>query len=534
MLSCNSRVPVISSIDPKIGRMGEVITLKGNNFGTAKEESYVTIAGVSPTNSSYYGWYDDLIMVRVPESGESGLVYVHVKGKKSNGVLFSNSAAVPRPVEGEDFGLEPRIAVINPQTGTPGTLITITGSNFGGSRESSPSSALNNSLNGVFFSWDFETPANPFAVIEPEFIEVSEIELGYEAWSAREIRVRVPDGAVSGNLHLRTSHGESRPVFFDISGKPGYKNFRERRSYTISYSVDARILEASRPNSLYLWMPVPITSSSQRNVRLVSRTTNPFVENHRGVSLFKLDNLTAGSSHSVNLSYNVEVYAVETGIRPVYIRQGNTPLLALYTQNSNLIPAENPRIRTMVNTIVGREQNPYIKARMLYDWIINNIQIVEALSSPANNAADILERRESDPYHTALLFAAMARAARVPCVPVAGVLVNRNNRTLRHYWTEIWIDDFGWLPVDPVMGAGSVPSSYIFKQDLANYYFGNLDSQRIAFSRGEVHLSQMEARGRLVSHPQSYSLQNIWEEAAGGLESYTSLWGDITITGIYQ
>jgi len=523
LASCYSKTPVISLIDPKIGRMGEVITLIGSNFGASREESYVTIAGVAPTSSSYHQWQDDLIMVRVPESGESGLVYVHVGGKRSNGVLFSNSAAVPRPVEGEDFGLEPRIAAVSPQTGAPGSIITITGNNFGVSRENG----------GVFFSWDFESASfNPYVVREPEFIEVSETEFGYEAWSMREIRVRLPDGAVSGNLEIRTPHGKSRPVFFDVSGKPGFKTFTDKLSYTISYSVDVRILEATRPNTLYLWVPLPITSPSQRNVTLISRSLEPFVENYRGVSLFKLDNLVAGSNQTINLSFSVDVYAQETGIRPLSIRQENTPILAAYTQSSSLIPSDDAAIRTTVNTITAREQNPYVKARQIYDWIIANMRITEYLSSPVANVAAALERREADPYNAAMLYTAMARAARLPCIPVSGVLVNRGGQTIRHYWAEFWIDGFGWLPVDPAMGAG-VPSSYISKQDFANYYFGNLDSQRIAFSRGEINLSQIENRGRLVSHTQSYSLQNIWEEAAGGLESYSSLWGDIIINGIY-
>ncbi len=456
---------------------------------------------------------------------------IHVNGKKSNGVLFSNSDIVPRPIEGEDFGLEPVIAAVSPQTGVPGTLITITGNNFGSSRESLPANALVNG--GVFFSWDFDAPANPYVVREPEFIEVTDTEFGYALWGAREIRVRVPDGAVSGNLKIRTAYGESKPVFFDVSGIPGYKTFKDKRSYTINYSVDVQILEASKPNALYLWIPRPVTSSTQRNVSLVSRNIKPFIENYRGVSLFKLDNLEAGAVHTINISYNVEVYAAETGMRPVYIRQEENPIHSVYTQNSALIPSGNSQIRTMVNTIIGREQNPYIKARLLYDWFLNNIEIIETLPSPLASAALVLEQKQADPYNAALLYTAMARAAKLPCIPSAGVLINRNRQTMRHYWAEIWIDGFGWLPVDPTMGAGAVPSSYITKQDSANYYFGNSDNRRITFSRGELFLSQMESRGRTMSHPQSYSLQNVWEEAAGGLESYSSLWGDIIISGIY-
>ena len=502
--------------------MGEVITLRGSNFGAEREESHVTIAGTAPTNSSYYTWQDDIIMVRVPESGESGLVYVHIKGKKSNGVLFSNAAAVPRPIEGEEPGIEPKIISINPPAGAPGTTITITGNNFGGSRDNG----------GVFFSWDFESPSiNPFVIREPEFIEVSETELGYESWNAREIRVRVPDGAASGNLEIRTSRGKSRPVPFDISGRPGTKVFKDKRSYTVSYSVDVRVLEAARPNTLYLWIPQPINSPSQRNVSLLSRSTDPFVENHKGVDLFKLENLGAGLNTMINVSYRADVFAQETGVRPLSIKDGVS--LGTYTHSSNLIPSDDPEIKTRANTIAGREKNPYLKARMLYDWIIwAGIQPFPVPGSTANIAAAI-EQKQLDSCSAALLYTAMMRACGVPCIPVAGVLVDRNGQTIRHYWAEFWLDDFGWIPVDPAMGARAVPDAYIIKQDTVNYYFGSLDSQRIAFSRGELILSQMESRGRLVSHLQLYSLQNIWEEAVGGLESYSSLWGDITITGIY-
>ena len=523
-VSCSSKIPVISSIDPKIGQIGEVITLTGDNFGASRDESYVTIAGIAPTNSSYYLWQNNLIIVRVPELGESGLVYVHAGGKKSNGVLFSNSASVPRPIEGEELGLEPKIVSVNPQTGTPGSLIIINGSNFGVSRENG----------GVFFSWDFEsTSFNPYVVREPEFIEVSETELGYESWSAREIRVRLPDGAVSGNIEVRTPHGRSRPVFFDVSGRPGNKNLGNKRSYTISYSVDIKVLEATRPNTLYLWIPRPINSPSQRNVSLVSRSTEPFVENHRGVSLYKLDNMGTGASQSINVSFYVEVYAVETVLRPLSIRQESSPLSTLYTQSSSLIPSDNPQIRAAVSSITGREQNPYIKARALYDWVIANMQITETLPSPNTGIETALEQRRADSYTAALLYTAMARAAGLPCIPVAGVLIDRNGRTTRHYWTEFWIDGFGWVPADPVMGTRAVSKSFAANEDPANFYFGSMDNQRIAFSRGELNLSQIESRGRLVSHTHAYSLQNIWEESAGGLESYSSLWGDITISGIY-
>jgi len=531
-ISCDTKIPVITSIDPKIGRMGDVISITGSNFGAEQEESYVTVAGIPPTTSSYYLWEDNLIMVRIPEFGESGLLYVHTNGRKSNGVLFSNSASVPRPVDGEELGLNPKIVSISPQTGAPGTIITLTGSNFGVSHKGSLTSTLNDG--GVFFSWDYKSSSiNPYVVREPEYIEVSEMEFGYVSWNTREIQVRVPDGAVSGNIEIRTNHGKSRPVSFETSGKPGVKNLIDKRSYTVSYSVDIRVLEAARPNTLYLWIPMPVNSPSQRNVTLVSRNIEPFLENYKGVSLYKLENLGAGSSQPVNLSFNVDVYSVETEINPQSVKQENTPLSAAYTQGSALIPAAIPQVRTMVNTVTGREQNPYIKARLLYNWILDNIQITGTPIHNSGNIAAAIEEKLADPYTAALLYTAMARAASIPCIPAAGVLIDRNGQTVRHYWAEFWIDGFGWIPVDPAMGAGTVSTSQVSRENAANFYFGSMDNQRITFSRGEVVLSQMENGGRTVSRTQSYSLQNLWEEASGGLDSYTSLWGDVTISGVY-
>jgi len=528
--SCGAKAPVITSIDPKFGRMGEIITLTGENFGALRDESYITIAGVSPTNSSYYLWQDNQIIVRIPELGESGLVYVRVKGKRSNGVLFSNSASVPRPVDGEEVGFEPRISSVLPQIGAPGTLITIMGNNFGLSRENA----------GVFFSWDYESGAyNPYALREPEFIEASEVEMGYEYWGAREIRVRIPDGAVSGNLEVRTIYGNSQSVFIDVSGKPGFKNIKDKRSYTITYSVDIRVTDASKPNMLYLWVPKPVNSPSQRNITLVSRNVDPFTENVKGVSLYKLENLFSGSYQSINLSYSVDVYSVGVSIKPLSIKQEATGIFAAHTKSSKLIPSDNHQIKTAANLIVNREQNPYLKAKMIYDWIMNNMQI--STKTTEKSLTDSLTNKRANPYTIAMLYTALLRAAGVPAIPVAGVLVNQNGQTVRHYWTEFWIDSFGWVPVDPAMGAGAVKLADTAirqgeeqaEKDILNFYFGNLDNQRITFSRGEISLSRIEKRGRLVSHPQSYSLQSVWEESAGGLESYSSFWGDIYISGTY-
>jgi transglutaminase-like putative cysteine protease len=530
IVSCKPKSPVIHSISPKIGKAGDPLTIDGDYFGMERDESYVTIAGSSLTSSSYIGWSDNQITLKLPELGEAGLIYVYVRGRKSNGILFSNEITLPQPPKGDEMGPEPRITAVSPRAAPVGSLISISGGNFGNSREGS----------AVFFSWMEENlPPIPEEALEPGFIPVLETEFGYELWNDREIRLRVPDGAVSGNLEVRTLRGNSRPVFFEVSGKPGTKTFRQKRSYTIHYSVDIKINEAASPNTLYLWIPQPAVSAAQRNIQLLSRNVDPYVENYRRTSLYKMNNLASNSEVRINLSWQVEVYAVETVMRPQAIRQeANSPASAIYTQSSSLIPSDDTRIKNQAGVLTGRERNPYLKAQRIYEWLISGNMIRETPPEDGANTVteDIiaaLEAKQADPHTAALLYCALLRAAGVPSQPVSGVLINRDRQTSRHCWVEFWIDGFGWIPVDPALGAGAGPPSFTTQPNRAAFYFGNLDNQRIAFSRGQTTLSPMDPRGRTVSHTRSYALQNLWEEAVGGIDSYSSLWGDITITGMY-
>jgi transglutaminase-like putative cysteine protease len=523
MTACEEPGPKIDSLYPRIGNMGEVLVIRGEHFGRERDESFVTIGDISPTASAYIEWKDDFISLRTPEFGESGLVYVHRGDKRSNAALFSNREVIPKPVSGEGVGNGPRISAVEPRSGSIGQAVTIKGSNFGASREGS----------GVFFAWDAETgPAAPAEVSGPSSVEVFESDLGYEMWSEREIRVRVPDGAISGSLEVRTPRGNSRSEFFEVTGKPGTKVYKDKRSYALSYAVNIRVGEASAANTLYLWVPRPVSSGSQRKVEALSRIPEPFVENYRGTTLYQLKNLESAGTAGISLSYLVEVYAVETGVRPQLIRRAAPgPVDNMYLLPSPLIPSDDPGIKKQAADISGRETNPYLKAERIYRWILGAKTL--DLQARTGGALEALEETEIDPYMAALLFCALARASGIPALPVAGVLIDRFPETVRHYWAEFRIEGFGWVPLDIALAAGAAPPNFSLRPDREDYYFGNLDNQRITFSRGQTVLSQMDPRGRTAQWERTYALQNLWEESVGGLESYSSLWSDVTINGVY-
>ena len=122
-------------------------------------------------------------------------------------------------------------------------------------------------------------------------------------------------------------------------------------------------------------------------------------------------------------------------------RQENTSLHEAYTQSTELIPGDNQQIIAVAASVAGREQNPYTRARLLYNWVVSNINIDESFQA-ADGIVNAFERKQADSRTAALLYTALVRAAGVPCIPVAGVLIDRNGQTLRHFWAEFWIDNF--------------------------------------------------------------------------------------------
>ena len=531
LIGCRENLPEIFSLDPPIDYMGQILTIKGTGFGNERNESYITIGGIPPTSSSYLSWSDNEIVLRTPEFGDAGLVYVHRGRNRSNPALFANMQNLPFPPR-ETEGINPRIISIEPASGPIGSLITIYGRNFGSSRNTG----------AVYFTWDAEP--SPAAPVSTGSIPAAERELAYEFWSDREIRVRIPDGAASGNMEVRTIRGDSPPVYLEISGRPGTKTFRNRQNYILSYSVNINVLTAMAPNSLFLFMPLPVSSSSQRNASVISRSREPFIENYLGTSIFQINNLLPGNTPSINQSFHVEVYEVETDFRTLTPPRLNSPLPAnsVFTTSSYLIPSDNPQIIERATAIIGRETLVYTRARLIYQWLIANMEFSSgesgdgsAFSGIANGESIVqaLSNGRGSSFEIAMLYTSLLRSAGISAMPVSGILVDPYMDTYMHFWTEFWMDGFGWIPVDPALGAGAAPPLFLLRENHEQYYFGNLDNHRITFSRGEYNLMQMTPQSRIVTPGPVFSLQNLSEEAAGGLDSYTSVWSNISVSGMY-
>jgi hypothetical protein len=499
--SCSGKVPKISMIDPQVGKVGENINIRGENFGAEKEESYVSFGGFIPTGSSYKLWSDNLIIVVIPDFGESALVYVHRDNHKSNPLLFSTFDYMP-VVPQISIPDTPVIKSVDPKEVAVEGILKIKGMNFG--TESGK----------VLFTWGKEL--SEYQQNSASYIEAS----SYELWDDTEIRLRVPDSAAAGNIKVVNSHGESNKFFLSIDKSAGEKIIKDKKTYTISYGVDVRVNKTSGQAALFLALPVPPVTATQLNRGLLSGETAPFIENYRGVRLYKYSNLKEKFLGKIFVTYLIDVYSVETKAIPskipnfVISAEKKTLLLPISDSDPDS-DSDIEEIKAEAAAIVGSETNSYFKARTIYRALLKE------------------EGDGIDSFKASMRFSKLCRAVNVPAFPAAGVLVIKNKVAVPHCWAFFMIDGLGFIPVDIMLGRGTAPESFNLREDYQEYYFGNLDNSRIVFSYGQTTLSPMDVNGRTSSREKDYALQNIWEESTGGLDSYSSHWSEIEIIGVY-
>jgi hypothetical protein len=523
------RPPQIDSITPTSGKPGDVMIITGHYFGAARATSEVRISGVSPTSSDYVEWTDSRISVTIPDEATSGIVYVITRNGRSGGLLFINRDQIPVLASGPAKPGEPYVSSIQPMAAQVGDTITISGMNFG----------LEKGESNVYFTWGAgSSSAAGAGADQAGMLPASDYNMDYISWSDREIVLRVPDGAASGNVLVTSDKGQSNSVYFEVLAGAGTKLFSSVRKYSVQYGMNVTVNAASGDTTLYLWMPHVLETPEQTRVQLVSQDPEPVVA-AGDPSLYELSNPAKGGRYHIGLSWMFDRYAVQTQVNPSRIPVSydtTTDMYRHFTTPDVLAPSGNPDVVKAAAGIAGGEKNPYLKARRVYEWMTSNLS--SAQSTQEGDPVALLKTRRGDAFAWSSLYCSLLRSVGVPTRMVAGYLAGDTGEPARrHFWDEFYIDSLGWVPVDPLLGAqkpalaGQSPGQDAALDPKA-YYFGNLDNRHITLTEGLETVNQMDPQGKTQLHREFPYLLTIHEEAVGNL-SATSSFEDLVVSGTY-
>lgn len=472
-------------------------------------------------------WTDTKISFEAPDDLHEDLLYVVAKNKQGNAVMLANRSIFPVSVTHDTDENLPVIDSLDTDSANVGDIISIRGKNFGHARKDAV----------VLFTGTQKDIYAQNTAVEMIYggSQCSELDFDYEFWSDREVRIRVPDAAETGNVVLITESGVSNPVLFRLKNRYGTKTYTDTRTYRLAAEVEISHFLAEKPNTFFLRIPIPQKTATQRTVTLDAVKPEPFVPFYQGASIYRFYNIDGESKIQIRQEYSVSRSRVETQVNSTSLKrtvQKNPLLYAAYTEADTLIPKDDPSIKKTCRQIVGTETNPYNKARRIFAFLTSEIT-GEAASTfdMGRSVITALEEKKGGAYDLALLFCALARAAGIPAVPTAGLLVDQEQKAVVHWWAEFYIDGFGWVPVDPALASGVPFDTGIEGKE--QWYFGNLDAYHIAFSRGYQMQTPMLSAGKTIEKMRSYAFRSIWEESTPNISGYSVLWRIPKIIGVY-
>lgn len=524
--------PVIESIIPPVGSPGDVVLITGKNFGDERDMSYVSFSGAKITASSYISWSDTAIKLVLPANVQDGLVIVGTKDAQSNPALFANEGDIPVLVPTTQQIIKPIITSLSSEKIAVGESLTIIGNNFGETRNNSK----------VFFTIDYNNNIKNASYVNKRMttenlVEVSADESGYEYWSNTEIHVRVPTGARTGVVIVENDKNSSDPFNIEISEVAGSREYLDKKIFVVQYGADVIDVDTPDVSTITLRCPIPVKIPSQNAVDTTEIQPVPLIQNYQNcnVQQFKRDKNSV-YKNSFTQTFVLPVYEVRTKVNPDKIgsmKNLNNAFYLTYTRKDSIIPADTDEMVDLYKKIVGKEKNYYKRAKLIYDYMCDNYSITKKNRKNDADPMDLIKKEKGDAYDFTIIYAALLRTAGVPCVVNSGILINQDLTTQNHWWVDFYMPSVGWIPVDIALGAGLEYKAWNGNVDAREYYFGNMDSHRVTFSRGYTEMKPLSQDNKTIQYTKSFALQSIWEEASSNTIKYSSYWSVPVINGVY-
>lgn len=527
-------VPEITSVVPPVGSPGDLVVINGENFGSVRDMSYVEIAGSKLTASSYISWSNNCIKIVLPANVQDGLLVVGTKEMRSKPALFANEVEIPVPVPAVQQVTKPVITMLSSDKLSVGELLVISGNNFGDSKNQSK----------VLFTMDCnnkisEADYKSVALLTENMIPASEDDFDYVSWSNTEISVRVPDGASSGLVIVDTGREKSDPKEFVVNTEAGRKEYLNKKIYLVEYTADIADVVTNDISTITLRCPVPFSSPAQPQVEITDVVPEPILVNYQNNLIHQITRSRNNTPKSVfKQNFVLPVFEVRANVNVTKIgnyKNTEKNLLSGALKADTLIPCDDKSVKELCEKIIGKEKNPWSKAKFIYDYMCENFSVLSKVRKGDSDPLDLIKKGNGDAYDFAVICTALLRAAEIPAYTDSGILVNQDLQTQTHWWCEFYIDKVGWIPCDPALGAGLEYKQWTDSDvvDAKNFYFGNMDSHHIMFSRGWSQLKPFSADSKIVQQPRSFALQSIWEEANKDTAKYSSYWSVPVVKGVY-
>lgn len=186
---------------------------------------------------------------------------------------------------------------------------------------------------------------------------------------------------------------------------------------------------------------------------------------------FHFEDINPGIAKTAEMVIKAKIYEVRYFIYPEQVGSFEDipqEIKNIYLENNEKYGYDHQVIMSAIEKSAGNEKNPYWVARKIFNYLIDNMYY--EMAGGWNTAPTVLERGNGSCSEYAFVYIAMCRAAGIPARYVGSVVIRGDDACIDdifHRWVEIYLPNYGWIPVDP--SGGDSPSP----RNQANY-FGHL------------------------------------------------------------
>lgn len=243
-----------------------------------------------------------------------------------------------------------------------------------------------------------------------------------------------------------------------VFGDARYSRYGERIS-SIEFIHDVMNFGPGTVRDLKVYLAVPRDRSSQEIMEISYGAQPEEMETDRWgqkAALFRSEELVPQGRFTSVMKVKAKIYGVNYNIFPEKVgplKDIPGKIKSRFLANDDKYRIKDPAIQSAVSEAVSGEENPYWIARNIFDYLRENLFYKRV--GGWDIAPTILKRGSGSCSEYAFLYIAMCRAAGVPARYAGAVVVRGEDASfdyVYHRWVEVYLPNYGWIPVDPSRG----------------------------------------------------------------------------------
>jgi len=170
------------------------------------------------------------------------------------------------------------------------------------------------------------------------------------------------------------------------------------------------------------------------------------------MAIIKIPEINPGESFSPSVVLRIDTTTRDWLLEPQMIPQDiMNQARGMYCSMQKYWEIQDTEIQELSQRIAERTGNDASYCRLAYQTVRKQIKLKTHLDE-RKGASRAIREKEGDCDEHADLFIALARTADIPARRIVGHIYRAEKDPEPHAWAEVFLENRGWLPVDPALG----------------------------------------------------------------------------------